>query len=260
MLLKSIFLVLLIALSAACRAQCSVDTVKIDCAGTQLLFQRQCYGDTVSAISFVHVHQNETTALQAIQWLLDSVQQGCLINWCCQQQRYIYFAIDSSNFRFDPNRIYSPAGIRATLDPNITDTAVTLVQNIADTFLQQYILNKAGVVAVHNNTDAGGLSIKSYAARGLYHKEAKAVYINPKQDADDFFLTTEEAYFRYLKNKGYNVVLQNNDEVTDDGSLSVFCGQQHIPYVNVEAQMDHLQQQKKMVAEVWRMLKNDYSP
>ncbi len=254
MSLKLTVVIFLLRLSYICRAQPLFDTVKVDCGNTQLFFQRQCYGDTTQAISFVHVHQNEATALQAVRWLLDSVRQGCIATWCCQQQRFVDFSVGSGNFRFDPNRIYSPEGIRATLGHGATDTAMMLVQNVADTFLQQYILNKKCIVAVHNNADGGGLTIKSYQAKGSYYKDAKAVYINPRQDADDFILTTEEKYFRYLKNKGYNVVLQNNEDVTDDGSLSVFCGQQHIPYINVEAQNGHLLQQKQMLAEVWRMM------
>jgi hypothetical protein len=35
--------------------------------------------------------------------------------------------------------------------------------------------------------------------------------------------------------------------MTDDGSLSVYCGKLGIPYVNVEAQHGHLVRQLKML-------------
>ncbi len=37
----------------------------------------------------------------------------------------------------------------------------------------------------------------------------------------DFFYVTEKKFFAYLAERDFNVVLQNNEKVTDDGSLSV---------------------------------------
>lgn len=249
-------LLLLLFTSSACLAQPVSDTIRVDCGNAPIYFERQCY-DTVQSIAFVHVHENETTALQAARWLVDSIQQNFLATWHCQQQRFVDFSVGSNSYRFDPNRIYSTAGIRQTLGSKVADTAATLVQAVADSFLQHYILHKKLVVAVHNNTNAGGLSVKSYSTGNIYSKDAKAVYINPRRDADDFFYTTEEKYFRYFKKKGYNVVFQNNIQVTDDGSLSVFCARENISYINVEAQNEHLQQQKEMLAEIWKMIENE---
>ena len=54
---------------------------------------------------------------------------------------------------------------------------------------------------------------------------------------------------------GFNVVLQNNANVTDDGSLSVYCGQREIEYVNVEAQHGHRGANRKMLKRMLRELK-----
>jgi D-alanyl-D-alanine dipeptidase len=51
-----------------------------------------------------------------------------------------------------------------------------------------------------------------------------------------------------------NVVLQDNRQVTDDGSLSVYCGKWGIPYVNVEAQHEHLEQQLQMLKVLLRII------
>lgn len=45
----------------------------------------------------------------------------------------------------------------------------------------------------------------------------------------------------------YNVVLQANETMTDDGSLSVYCAKLGIPYVNVEAQYGHIWLQMYML-------------
>ena len=69
-------------------------------------------------------------------------------------------------------------------------------------------------------------------------------------------MTTEENYFDNIKRLGFNVVLQNNMKVTDDGSLSVYCGKQRIPYINVEAENGHLTEQKEMLAAIWLLVKD----
>ena len=42
--------------------------------------------------------------------------------------------------------------------------------------------------------------------------------------------------------------------MTDDGSLSVYCGMKKIPYINVEAQRGHLQEQIAMLKELQNLL------
>jgi len=69
-----------------------------------------------------------------------------------------------------------------------------------------------------------------------------------------FFYVTERKHFDGLKAKGYNVVLQNNDAVTDDGSLSVYCGRQKITYINVEAEHGHKIEQERMLTDLLDLL------
>jgi hypothetical protein len=52
----------------------------------------------------------------------------------------------------------------------------------------------------------------------------------------------------------YHIVLQDNTNVTDDGSLSVFCARGGIDYVNVEAEHGHLVRQLKMMIFVFQKL------
>ena len=108
-------------------------------------------------------------------------------------------------------------------------------------------------MAVHNNTE-GGLSIHSYAAGGSDSSAAADVAINAAEDPDDFFYVTGRGHFEQLKALGYNVVLQANGSVPDDGSLSVFCDRNKIVYVNVEAQHGHGAKQAQMLLDVAKVL------
>ncbi len=65
-------------------------------------------------------------------------------------------------------------------------------------------------------------------------------------NAHDFILTTEKAFFNYLKQKKLNVVLQH-PRPYDDGSLSVYAGKKKIRYINVEALHGHLDEQVRML-------------
>jgi hypothetical protein len=46
------------------------------------------------------------------------------------------------------------------------------------------------------------------------------------------------------------VLIQNPTEVKDDGSLSVYCAQKNIPYVNVEAKEGETEFQYKMLLDL----------
>lgn len=223
------------------------------CGDARIIFISSCNKDSTQKISFVHVHENETTALEAATKVLDKLQKNCFVTWQCQQKRFVDFTLDGVQYQFDPNRIYTQAGIEATIRANkraYSPAAASAVKQVADTFLKKYIDSNLLVVALHNNTNGGGLSINSYKKGGIYSRDAKQAFANAKQDADDFFYTTEASYFSFLKRKGLNVVLQDNANVKDDGSLSVYCAANNIPYINIEAQEGHLVQQVKMLRAV----------
>src|SRR5262249_55000455 len=103
------------------------------------------------------------------------------------------------------------------------------------------------------NTEAH-YSALSYAKGGAFASDASDVFIKDGSDLDDFFFVTETAVFDALRRRGYNVVLQDNRRVTDDGSLSVYCGRSGVRYVNVEAQQGHLEQQVAMILALQEVL------
>lgn len=111
------------------------------------------------------------------------------------------------------------------------------------------------VVALHNNTN-NGYSLESYAVGNIYEDEAHAIYRGWHPDPDDFYFVTDRRIFEALQPNHFHIVLQDNTRMTDDGSLSVYCGQRGIPYINVEAQHGHLKEQKEMLKimleRLWR--------
>lgn len=206
-------------------------------------------------ITFINVHENETTSIEAAREHVRT-HGGRLVHLAHTGERNITFRLEDSTFVVDPNRIFTDEGIRNTLSSlgEYSDSAHEAVATFSDSLLTILGIDTLSVVVtVHNNTDEN-YSILSYADGGDYQSDARFVYVDRGKDIDDFFFITEPDWFSDFRSGGFNVAVQDNEQVTDDGSLSVLCGQQGIPYVNVEAQHGHLEIQVQMLAFLDRYL------
>ena len=204
---------------------------------------------------YVNLHDDENTSVQAVQDVLKH-SGGRLVELRHTGQRLVAFRLKGSDYRVDPNRIFTPAGLRATLERHsqYADDAALAVRRFAEGLLTVYRIDAAeAVIALHNNTP-GMYSALSYADGGPYARDAEDVFIRGGSDPDDFFFVTERLVFDALKRRGYNVVLQDNRRVTDDGSLSVYCGKANVRYVNVEADNGHLKEQTQMILDLKSIL------
>lgn len=193
-----------------------------------------------SPLLFVHLHGNETTAAEVA--CAAAAKQGIpTLRILNSNERLISFRLAAGQYRFDPNRIFSDAGIRNTLalyNPS-ADEAFAAVTAFRDTVLS--LLDTGNIIiALHNNTDER-FSILHYNDTGM------PVHMNRNHDPDDFFLTNDETIYSRLRELNFNVVLEEASKVEDDGSLSIYCSRQHIRYVNVEAEHGHRQEQMLMV-------------
>lgn len=163
--------------------------------------------------------------------------------------RNIAFQYGKDSIFIDPNRIYTDAGIWLQMAKNKNNDTL-LFKEIAmwrDSLLS--ILNiseRSLVIALHNNTN-NNYSFCSYGSQGEYEFEADDIYEGAIRDMDDFYFVTDPKIFKRLAAGRYHVVLQAHETLTDDGSLSVYCAQLGIRYVNVEAQHNHLLRQIKML-------------
>ncbi len=198
------------------------------------------------AVSFINLHDDENTSVEAGMDFL-SRYGGSLLQLKHSGKRIFNFRLADQRFSFDPNRIFTDTGLRATLEKYSTfdESAAMEVQKIRDTILANYVNDKKLVIALHNNTKTG-LSALSYRKGGSEAANASRVYINPLLNPHDFLFTTDASIFRKLKQSRLNVVLQHQ-RPKDDGSLSVYAAKKKITYINVEALHGNLDTQIKML-------------
>lgn len=204
---------------------------------------------TVQPFILIHLHSNESTAGNAAkeisqEWGIPLIQ---LIN---NETRMVSFKREGRFYQFDPNRIFSPEGIfkTLTLSSAYTTEAFEEVKQFSDSLLSLFGKDKP-LVAVHNNTD-GRFNILQYRNAGIGQ-----THVNRTLDEDDFFITNDEEIFSLLKEKDFNVVLENASAMEEDGSLSLYCGRSRQRYINVEAQHGHSSQQLAMLEAVVQILK-----
>jgi len=201
-----------------------------------------------------NMHDDENTSVKAALEVIRK-RGGRLIELRHTGERLVTFRIGSETYTVDPNRIFTDEGTRKTLEKysSYSPPAFEAVRSFADKLLRDYGLDATGLIITAHNNGADEYSAASYLPGAVYETDAAGVYIAEGSDPDDFFFVTTQKAYNGLKKAGFNVVLQNNDTVTDDGSLSVLAGRKNIPYINCEAEKGHLQEQVKMLEAVFAM-------
>ena len=217
------------------------------------------YGQSVNSCC-INVHDNEITAVQAARSILEQ-EGGILIKIENNAQRIISFKFKAVIYSFDPNRIFSRAGIRLTLKAKgkINPLAIVEVEKFAAHLLQLIPDSVSCIIALHNNTD-GDYSVKSYQAGGKRQHDARQVYADNWQDVDDITLTTDEVLYNKMSALGYNSILQDNIKVDKDGSLSVYYGEQNKRYINIETQFGKTAQYREMLSKLLYFLDEEKKP
>jgi len=203
-----------------------------------------------SKILFINVHENEMTSIQAIR----AYDVNHLYRFVYLQHngsRRIGFNHGQEIFTVDPNRIFSHCGIVATLaqDSIFNNRHAERMSKFLGKEILKYVYAAFWIISLHNNTP-DNYSIYSYLPDSSEALNTKEVYISEKMDPDDFIYTTDLTLFQKLKLLEINVILQDNENCIDDGSLSVYCGRRNIPYANVEAEEGHLLEQIGLIADV----------
>ena len=223
--------------------------------------------DAGSGLRLINLHENEATSVQAASAAL-AARSGELIALHGQGRRLVRFYIGWRPHAFDPNRIFTDAGLDRTLSRHGSSTpaARAAVRGLRDAVLgllapsespehvpeaapvQPAACPEAPVVALHN-TRASSYSIASYQPGAALAGDAQRWVCPQPNHSNDFFLVTDGDWFDALAAHGFNVVLQAM-QATDDGSLSVWFAQQGRPYINVEAGFDRLDAQTRMLEAV----------
>lgn len=208
-----------------------------------------------SSLTMFNVHDDENTSVLAGKVVV-AESGGRLIELTHSGRRFVEFNLDDQTHRFDPNRIFSDEGIRATLGRrgNYSEAAHRVVKEFAAQFLQKFRLDREPVIVALHNTGARGLSINSYRADGDKSSASATLHVSERRGAGDFFYVTDRRFFDYLKSRDFNVTLQDDANVPDDGSASVFFARKGIPYLNIEADINHLTEQTEMVRVAREMI------
>jgi hypothetical protein len=212
------------------------------------------YGEK-NDITYINVHDSEPTSVQAAKKILE-ISGGTLIKIENMGQRNIQFKLKNVPYTFDPNRIFDRPGIAQTLKKSgrISTGAIDEIEKFSQRLLQLIPSDASCIVALHNNTN-GDYSVKSYLPAGDRHRDAKAVFANKEQDIDDIALTTDSLLYQKMADGGYNSIWQDNKKAKRDGSLSIYCGQNNLRYINIETQLGRLSQHIEMLEKLVAILK-----
>lgn len=213
------------------------------------------WGNSRERIIFLNVHEDETTSIQTLKAYSekDSIDYFYLHH---QETRRLTFKLKGKKYSVDPNRIFTKKGRKKSLKDGgkYSRKANRIVKNLALQIVGR-LPKGYTVVALHNNTDVE-YSIKSYMPGGDEAQNTKSLFINEEMDPDDFIYTTDEYFFDALKTKGINVILQDNEFFVNDGSLSVYCGKKNIPYLNIETQKGHFNEQMDLMEIVVQLIQS----
>lgn len=214
------------------------------------------YGDTRD-IACINLHSNETTSVQAATTLLE-LRGGVLIKIENRNQRLIRFKLRGQFYCFDPNRIFSRIGIEQSLSENHRSSpqAADEIEKFAQRLLDLIPESSSCILALHNNTDED-YSVRSYLAGNERESDAKEVYADSEQDVDDIAFTTDSILFRKMAEFHYNSILQDNIHVKRDGSLSVYCGEKNLRYINIETQHGKVDQYAEMMGKLLEILADE---
>ena len=245
--------VLFTTLTWSAYSQKTMETTNINIGDSTLTIKHE-FIEKDSSILYLNVHEDEQTSIKAIQ----EFNKTKPVNFTFlkhNKTRRIFIKNKQKTYSFDPNRIFTSKGIKKTIEPKpgIISRSKGQVKLIAS-YIIKIVKKYEVIVTLHNNTDVN-YSIKSYLPGEDESENTADVFISDAWDPDDFIYTTEKIYFDYLKAEGINVILQKQSGYVNDGSLSIYCGQHNIKYINIEAQKGHLTEQIQLIECVDNMLK-----
>jgi hypothetical protein len=205
-------------------------------------------------LMFLVIHDDENTSTDV--GYTQMVRFGASLLEMKNDGKYLFNLIsDSVSYLFNPNRIFCLNGIESTLlqyGP-CKDEVVAGIHLFAHQVAGAFFQLPDFIVALHNNRN-NGFSVNSYLKDSTLVKIADSVFVNPAKDPDNFFYVNDPLHFSIIRQKGYNVVLQSDNLLVDDGSLSYWCQRMQIPYINIEAEHGHHEEQTCMLEDIFEII------
>jgi hypothetical protein len=212
------------------------------------------YQAATPGLNLVNLHDNENTAAEVAREYI-SQNGGRLVELRHGRGRYVIIRRGDSRAQFDPNRMFSPGGLRKSLNhfADLTEANVKIGSVFSKSVLELINVQSNGiVVAIHNNTD-GKLTIDDFKPGGWYGPDTEDVHKSNRQDHDDFFFTNHQPIYEALAGLNYNVALMAKS-TPDRGGLGAYVQKHSGIYINLEAQHGHKKQQRKMLDDLGRLL------
>lgn len=222
------------------------DTHSYNLSGEKVRFKIHNPQDKLGVV-YYNMHDDENTSVEAMEEVLLE-HGGKFVELQFKGKRWIGGWMNSKrHFWFDPNRIYTDLGIYKTLRAYRSYNSYSRkeVKKLGQFITKELLKDAKMIIALHNNQR--GYSINKYLPDSIFEEDAAMFFLNKDRSPHDFFYIVDTALYDFVASKGYNAVLQNPKSVADDGSLSVYCENNGIPYVNVEAKKGHLKQQVEML-------------
>ncbi|WP_316811221.1 hypothetical protein [Pedobacter heparinus] len=209
-------------------------------------------------IQFLAIHDDEDTGVKAaFEYIRFS--GGSIIDCQYGGSRNFRLSNQGERFQTDPNSIYTKSGIPIGIQKYgpVDDDVVKLMDRAAKTILKLYNPEKLGyILTLHNNTD-GDFGISSYLKGYELETTADSLHINFSMDPDDLLFVTDPKLFSAFKKENVNVVLQS-EKAPDDGSLSIYAMKNKIPYINVEVQHGHFDENLRLIEIAIKVLFRTY--
>jgi hypothetical protein len=230
------------------------DSIEIPFIDSTITLVRYSMPEKTSFLYFVIHDDEKTAAYTAMDMLCKS--GGSYLEFKNRDLYFVSFLMDSVRYTFNPNRIFTLQGAENTLEeqgpcnPLIAWIVYQLGNNIAELLLA----DKSMIITLHNNRN-NGFSIHSYHEENNPVAGFSAVHINPDLDPDDFYYVNDTNDYTFIKALNYNVVLQNNSKMINDGSLSVWAAMKGIPYINIEAEHGHYEKQIEMLEAILPLIR-----
>ena len=123
-----------------------------DLAGNSVPIKIQQYGEKTDIV-FINLHDDEITSVAAAKRVLEEYG-GLLIEVENNSQRNIRFKLQSDVYTIDPNRIFSPEGIKKSLKQlgRTSGKAIDEVEKLGQRIIQLIPEETKCIIALHNNT------------------------------------------------------------------------------------------------------------
>lgn len=216
------------------------------------LFTEQAGAESIYNV--VIPHSSEINGLEAAR----AEVKGQIVYLGGNTNRNLRIKTDGRTFEIDPNNAFSQSGIQQdfiekygsstwqSLSPSARNAILTASSEVTNQLSANVFSGNKPVLALHQNYN-GGFGINSYRDDSKFSRFAEEVYVNPREDPDDFAYVNTKPLFEALKSRGINVVLQNNNQNLDDGSISYAATRRNVPYVNFEVQHNKAQKQGEMI-------------